>query len=98
MATPLTGWLTARFGQRNVMLWSMFGFAVATLMCGFAGSLNQLVLWRVFQGLFGGPLAPLSQAIVLDSTPREQQGGATAVFGMGVTTAQLQRAHGPLRR
>ena len=84
VATPLTGWLTGRFGQRRVMLYSMFGFGVATLFCGLAGSLNQLVLWRVMQGLFGAPLAPLAQAIVLDTTPREQQGGATAIFGMGV--------------
>lgn len=84
VGTPLTGWLTGRFGQRRVMLVGMFGFGAATVLCGFADSLVELVVWRVAQGLFGAPLAPLCQAIVLDTTPREQQGGATAIFGMGV--------------
>jgi DHA2 family multidrug resistance protein len=84
VATPLTGWLTGRFGQRRVMLVGMFGFAVATVLCGFSTSLTELIVWRVVQGLLGAPLAPLCQAIVLDSTPKEQQGGAIAVFGMGV--------------
>ena len=84
VGTPLTGWLTGRFGQRRVMLVSMFGFGTATVLCGFSDSLVELVIWRVAQGLFGAPLAPLSQAIVLDSTPKEKQGGAIAIFGMGV--------------
>jgi len=84
VGTPLTGWLTGRFGQRRVLLVSMLGFGVATVLCGLADSLVELVAWRVVQGLFGAPLAPLCQAIVLDSTPREKQGGATAIFGMGV--------------
>jgi DHA2 family multidrug resistance protein len=66
------------------MLVGMFGFGTATILCGFSTSLAELVMWRVAQGLFGAPLAPLCQAIVLDSTPKAQQGGATAIFGMGV--------------
>jgi len=84
VSTPMTGWLTGRFGQRRVLLGSMSIFAVATFLCGISGSLTELVVWRVMQGLAGGPLAPLCQAIVLDSTPKEQQGGATAIYGMGV--------------
>ena len=84
IATPLTGWLTGRFGQRRVMLVGMFGFGLATLACGLSETLTELVVWRVLQGLSGAPLAPLCQAIVLDSTPKAQQGGAIAVFGMGV--------------
>lgn len=84
IATPMTGWLTGRFGQRRVLLFSMGGFGLATFLCGISGSLSELVFWRILQGLSGGPLAPLCQAIVLDSTPKEQQGGATAIFGMGV--------------
>ena len=64
VGTPMTGWLTARFGQRRVMLYAVLGFSVATLMCGLAGGLIELVLYRIAQGLFGAPLAPLSQAIV----------------------------------
>jgi DHA2 family multidrug resistance protein len=89
VGTPLTGWLTGRFGQRRVMLWSVSGFTAATLLCGLSGSLSQLVAFRVAQGLFGAPLAPLSQAIVLDSTPKAKQGGATAIFGMGVVLGPI---------
>lgn len=84
VGTPLTGWLAGRFGQRQVMLWSVGGFTLATLLCGLADNLIQLVAFRIMQGLCGAPLAPLSQAIVLDSTPKEKQGGATAIYGMGV--------------
>src|ERR1700741_192379 len=58
--TPMTGWLGARFGARNVMVWGIAGFSSATLLCGFAGSLETLVLWRILQGGAGAPLVPLS--------------------------------------
>jgi MFS transporter, DHA2 family, multidrug resistance protein len=84
IATPTTGWLTARFGRRNVMLYCQAGFTVATLLCGMAESLETLVLYRVLQGALGAPLIPLAQATVLDTYPKEQHGTATAIFGMGV--------------
>jgi MFS transporter, DHA2 family, multidrug resistance protein len=82
--TPMTGWLTARFGRRNVMLYCQAGFTVATLLCGMAESLQTLVLYRILQGGLGAPLIPLAQATVLDTYPKEQHGKATAIFGMGV--------------
>ena len=55
IATPMSGWLAARFGMRNVMVWSMTGFTLATLMCGLSDSLQTLVFWRILQGAFGAP-------------------------------------------
>ncbi len=89
VATPLTGWLTARFGQRRVLLTCVATFTLATLMCGFAGSLEMLVFFRVLQGMCGAPLAPLSQSIVLASYPISKRGTATAIFGMGVVLGPL---------
>ncbi len=84
VATPMTGWLAARFGRRRTMILAMGGFTVATLFCGFATGLAELVVLRFIQGFFGAPLAPLSQAIVLANYPRKSHGTVTAVFGMGV--------------
>ncbi|MEQ1652992.1 MAG: MFS transporter, partial [Hyphomicrobium sp.] len=74
VATPLTGWLVARFGKRNVMLVGMFGFTTATLMCGLSQSLEMLVVWRILQGALGAPTVPMSQTILLDTFPRSQHG------------------------
>lgn len=84
IATPPTGWLAARFGRRRLLLWAVGGFTLSTLLCGFATSLPELIVWRTLQGLFGAPLVPLSQAITLDTFPKEQHGTATALWGMGV--------------
>ncbi len=84
VVTPMTGWLVARFGRRNVMMWSMFGFTGATWLCGAADSLETLVFWRVAQGALGAPVVPLSNAILLDSFPRRQAGMVTSIFGMAV--------------
>lgn len=84
IATPTTGWLTARFGRRNVMLYCQAGFTIATLLCGLAESLETLVLYRIAQGALGAPLIPLAQATVLDTYPKHQHGTATSIFGMGV--------------
>ena len=84
VVTPMTGWLTSRFGRRRLMLWAVLGFAIASILCGRADSLPELVFYRICQGAFGAPLVPLSQAIILDVFPRRQHGFATAVWGMGV--------------
>lgn len=84
IATPTTGWLTSRFGRRNVMIYCQAGFTVATLMCGMAESLETLVAYRILQGAVGAPLIPLAQATILDTYPKEQHGTATSIFGMGV--------------
>ena len=84
IATPLTGWLTDRFGLKNVFLTSVAGFTVASVLCGLSGSLAQIVAARLLQGVFGASLVPLSQAVLLDINPREKHGSAMAVWGMGV--------------
>lgn len=84
IATPPTGWLANRFGRKRLLLWSVGGFTLSTLLAGLAPSLPMLILWRTLQGLFGAPLVPLSQAITLDMYPKEQHGTATALWGMGV--------------
>lgn len=81
---PATGWLAARFGRRQVFLTGIFGFTVASVLCGLATTLEQEVGARVLQGLFGAPLVPLSQMLILDSYPREQQGRALSWWGIGV--------------
>jgi DHA2 family multidrug resistance protein len=84
VATPMTGWLSARFGRRETMIWSVFAFTFTTFMCGLADSLETLILWRVLQGALGAPVIPLSQTILLDTFPKRQQGLVTSIFGMAV--------------
>ena len=82
--TPATGWLEARFGRKTLFLTAVIGFIVTSMLCGAAVSLAQMVVFRLLQGIFGAPLVPLSQSVLLDAYPREQQGQAMAVFGLGV--------------
>ncbi|HZX26879.1 MAG TPA: DHA2 family efflux MFS transporter permease subunit, partial [Telluria sp.] len=84
IATPLTGWLCDRFGQKRVFLASVAGFTLASVLCGLAMSLAQIVGARLLQGVFGAALVPLSQAVLLEINPREKHGSAMAVWGMGV--------------
>ena len=81
--TPLAGWLTSRFGRRRLCNACVLGFGAASLGCGMADSLEELVLFRVLQGALGAPLVPLSQAIVLDTYAKRQHGAVIALFGMG---------------
>ncbi|MES1196829.1 MAG: MFS transporter, partial [Steroidobacter sp.] len=64
--TPLSGWLAGRFGRRKIFLMSIFGFTVASALCGLSQSLSQIVLARLLQGLSGAALIPMSQAVLLD--------------------------------
>ena len=89
VATPMTGWLSTRFGRRNTLIWSVAGFTVASFLCGTATSLEQLVFYRFLQGACGAPLPPLCQAIVVDAYPKEKIGPANAVFGMGVVLGPI---------
>lgn len=82
--TPPTGWLAGRFGRRRVYLISMIGFLAASFLCGTATSLVEIVVLRVVQGLFGAAMVPISQAIMLDTWPREKHGMAMAIFGIGL--------------
>ena len=83
VATPLAGWLVSRFGRRRVCNFGVVAFGAASLACGLAESLEQLVLFRALQGAVGAPLVPASQAIVLDTYPRRSHGAVIAIYGMG---------------
>jgi MFS transporter, DHA2 family, multidrug resistance protein len=89
VATPLTGWLAGRFGRRRLFLISVVGFTVSSLLCGAAGSLTQIVIFRLMQGVFGAALVPLSQAILLDINPREKHGSAMAIWGAGIMVGPI---------
>ncbi|BDI31025.1 multidrug resistance protein [Capsulimonas corticalis] len=81
---PMTGWLQDRFGRRNYFAASIAVFTLASLMCGMAHSLPALIAWRIVQGLGGGGLLATGQVIMLAAFPKEMQGFATGIFGMGV--------------
>ena len=83
MTAPV-GWLAARFGSRAIYLVSVIGFTIASMMCGVATSLYEMVLFRLIQGLFGAALVPLSQGTVLNIYTAEERGWAMSVWGMGV--------------
>jgi DHA2 family multidrug resistance protein len=82
--TPPVGYLSARFGLKRLLLVSIFGFTVASMLCGMAQSLVQIVLFRVLQGVFGAALVPLSQTTLMNINSRERQGSAIALWGMAV--------------
>ncbi len=86
---PITGWLAGLFGRKRYLIFSILIFTIASVLCGAAPSLDVLILARVLQGLGGGGLQPLSQAILFETFPRREHGMAMAVFGMGVVMAPI---------
>src|SRR3712207_3705040 len=87
--TAPVGFLVARYGRRTVFLLSVGGFTLASVLCGAAQSLEQMVLFRLLQGAFGAALVPLSQSTMLDIYPPEQRGSAMAIWGMGVMVGPI---------
>jgi len=83
MTAPV-GWITARFGKKNFLITSLAGFTVASMLCGAAQSLEQMIAFRLIQGVFGAALGPLSQAVMLDMYPPAKRGSVMAIWGMGV--------------
>ena len=84
VATPVSGWLAGRFSRRGVLLVAVTMFTVSTLFCGLSTDLETLVFFRILQGAFAAPLAPISQSFIVTSYPKAKQGMAMAVFGTGV--------------
>jgi DHA2 family multidrug resistance protein len=82
--TPLTGWLAGRFGIKYVFFISVAGFTVASVLCGIATSLAQMVIYRLLQGICGAALVPLSQSVLLQINPPHRHAQAMSVWGMGV--------------
>nr|WP_319563669.1 DHA2 family efflux MFS transporter permease subunit [uncultured Rhodoferax sp.] len=93
ITVPLTGWLAARFGSVRVFTTSMILFGVLSLVCGLAGSLGLLVVARVFQGLCGGPLMPLSQTLLMRIFPKEK---VAAAIGLWSITTLVAPVVGPI--
>ena len=86
---PITGWLSAHFGRRNYFLLSIAVFTIASVLCGLATSLEQLIFFRVIQGIAGGGLQPASQGILIDGFPPEKQGTAMTLFGVAAIIAPI---------
>jgi DHA2 family multidrug resistance protein len=81
---PLTGWLGEFFGRKRYFVGSIVLFTVTSFLCGASHSLSALVFWRIVQGLGGGALMTVSQAVLFESFPRKEAGTAMALFGLGV--------------
>ncbi|HWV19613.1 MAG TPA: DHA2 family efflux MFS transporter permease subunit [Devosia sp.] len=89
IATPLTGWMSDRLGQRRLFLLAVIGFTVASALCGIASSLPEMVVFRVMQGICGAMIAPLAQTVLLNINPKERIGQAMAIYGMGIMVAPI---------
>jgi len=81
---PMTGWLSRLFGRKRYLISSISLFTFSSLMCGSSWNLQSLVFFRILQGIGGGALQPISQAILLESFPPHQHGMAMAIFGIGI--------------
>ena len=89
ISVPLTGWLTQRFGAVRLFLTSILLFVLTSWLCGFATSLEMLIVGRVMQGLVAGPMIPLSQTLLLSSYPRSKAGTALAFWGVTTLVAPV---------
>jgi MFS transporter, DHA2 family, multidrug resistance protein len=83
MTAPV-GWIANRFGRKRIFILCSGGFTIASVMCGLAQDINQMVLFRLLQGMFGAALVPLSQAVMLDSYALHERAKAMSIWGMGV--------------
>ena len=88
MTAPV-GWMAVRFGRKNLHVTCMVGFVAASMLCGTADTLTQMVCFRFLQGICGAALVPLSQATMLDIYPFERRAQAMAIFGMGVMVGPI---------
>ena len=86
---PITGWLSNFFGRKRLLMASVIGFTLASLLCGIAPTLPLLILFRVIQGACGGSLQPLSQAILLEAFPPQERGKAMGFWGLGIVVAPV---------
>ncbi|HUI68058.1 MAG TPA: MDR family MFS transporter [Nitrospirota bacterium] len=89
---PIVGMLSARYGRKNFYLFSIVSFTLSSMLCGIAWDLTSMVVFRLVQGIGGGVLIPVSQAILRETYPPDEQGKAMGLFGFGVV---LGPAFGP---
>jgi DHA2 family multidrug resistance protein len=83
MTAPV-GWIANRFGRKRIFIICSAGFTVASVLCGLAQDIGQMVAFRLAQGVFGAALVPLSQAVMLDSYTLQERAKAMSIWGMGV--------------
>jgi MFS transporter, DHA2 family, multidrug resistance protein len=83
MTAPV-GWIANRFGRKRTFIICSAGFTFASVLCGLAQDINQMVLFRLLQGVFGAALVPLSQAVMLDMYTLQERAKAMSIWGMGV--------------
>jgi MFS transporter, DHA2 family, multidrug resistance protein len=86
---PMTGWIAARFGRKRYFVISIVTFIVASAFCGVARTLDQIVIFRVLQGAAGAAMMPLSQAILMETFPPQEQAMSMAIWGMGMMVAPI---------
>jgi DHA2 family multidrug resistance protein len=89
MILPITGWLANYFGRKRLLMMSVTGFTIASVLCGLAPTLPLLIVFRIIQGAAGGALQPLSQAVLLESFPPDQRGKAMGFWGQGIVVAPI---------
>ena len=89
IALPLTGWLTRRYGERKLFMWSTLAFVIASFLCGIANSMGLLVLARALQGFVCGPMYPVTQALLLSIYPPQKRGQAIALLAMVTVVAPI---------
>jgi DHA2 family multidrug resistance protein len=87
--TPLSGWLCARYGRKEVFAFSVGGFTLTSALCGIAQTLPEVVLFRTLQGIFGAALMPVSQSVLLDINPPEKQARAMAIWSLGAVVGPM---------
>lgn len=86
---PMTGWLAATFGRKNLLMLSVVGFTASSFLCGLAPNLPSLIVFRILQGATGGALQPLSQAVLLEAFPPQDRGKAMGFWGLGIVVAPI---------
>ncbi|MEZ5419279.1 MAG: DHA2 family efflux MFS transporter permease subunit [Vicinamibacterales bacterium] len=86
---PLTGWLASYFGRKRLLMTSVAGFTLSSLLCGLAPNLPTLVAFRLLQGFTGGAMQPLSQAVLLEAFPPHDRGKAMGFWGLGIVVAPI---------
>ena len=88
MTAPV-GWMAARFGQKRFFAICLSGFTISSVLCGFAVTLEQMVFYRILQGMTGAAIVPLSQSMMMELYPPEKRGAAMAMWGMGVMVGPI---------
>jgi DHA2 family multidrug resistance protein len=89
MILPITGWLANYFGRKRLLMMSVTGFTITSILCGMAPTLPLLIFFRIIQGAAGGALQPISQAVLLESFPPDQRGKAMGFWGQGIVVAPI---------